>query len=56
MSGDIGINYAHELMHQTTRLERWLGDLLLASVLYGHFRSPSTCWCITAMSAPRATR
>jgi alkane 1-monooxygenase len=26
-------------MHQKNRLERWLGDLLLASVLYSHFRS-----------------
>lgn len=39
MSGTIGITYAHELMHRRGRLERWLGDLLLASVLYGHFRS-----------------
>ncbi len=39
MSGGIGINYAHELMHQKNKLERWLGDLLLASVLYSHFRS-----------------
>lgn len=39
MSGTIGIVYAHELMHQSDRLERWLADLLLASVLYGHFRS-----------------
>jgi alkane 1-monooxygenase len=39
MSGTIGIVYAHELMHQKTRAERWLGDLLLASVLYSHFRS-----------------
>ena len=39
ISGTIGINYSHELMHQKSRLERWLGDLLLASVLYGHFRS-----------------
>lgn len=39
LSGTIGINYAHELMHQTNRLERWLADLLLASVLYSHFRS-----------------
>ena len=38
-SGGIGIVYAHELMHQKTRLERWLGDLLMASVLYSHFRS-----------------
>ncbi len=39
MSGTIGIVYAHELMHQRNRLERWLGDLLLAMVLYSHFRS-----------------
>ncbi len=39
ISGTIGINYSHELMHQTNRLERWMADLLLASVLYSHFRS-----------------
>lgn len=39
LSGAIGINYAHELMHQKNRVERWLGDLLMASVLYSHFRS-----------------
>lgn len=39
MGGTIGIVYAHELMHQSDPLERWLGDLLLASVLYSHFRS-----------------
>jgi alkane 1-monooxygenase len=39
LSGTIGINYAHELMHQKSRLERGLADLLLASVLYSHFRS-----------------
>lgn len=39
ISGTIGINYSHELMHQSNRLERWLADLLLASVLYSHFRS-----------------
>ena len=39
LSGTIGIVYAHELMHQSDRWERWLGDLLLASVLYSHFRS-----------------
>ena len=39
MSGTIGIVYAHELMHQKNPLERWLADLLLASVLYSHFRS-----------------
>lgn len=39
MSGSVGIVYAHELLHQKTRAERWLGDLLLASVLYSHFRT-----------------
>ena len=39
MTGTIGINYAHELMHQRSRLERRLSDWLLAMVLYGHFRS-----------------
>jgi alkane 1-monooxygenase len=39
ISGAVGIVYAHELLHQKNRLERWLGDLLLASVLYSHFRS-----------------
>ncbi|WP_299358360.1 alkane 1-monooxygenase [uncultured Paracoccus sp.] len=39
MSGTIGIVYAHELLHQRPRWERWMGDLLLASTLYAHFRS-----------------
>ncbi len=39
MTGAIGINYSHELMHQSPRLERDAGDLLLASVLYSHFRT-----------------
>ncbi|MFT4150994.1 MAG: fatty acid desaturase [Paracoccaceae bacterium] len=39
ISGAIGIVYAHELLHQKNRAERWLGDLLLAMVLYSHFRS-----------------
>lgn len=39
ISGSIGITYAHELMHQKSRGERWLGDLLLATVLYSHFRT-----------------
>ncbi|SHH44809.1 alkane 1-monooxygenase [Cognatishimia maritima] len=39
MTGTIGINFSHELMHQRNRLERWLGDILLAMVLYSHFRS-----------------
>lgn len=39
ISGTIGINYSHELMHQKPAVERWLADLLLASVLYSHFRT-----------------
>jgi alkane 1-monooxygenase len=39
ISGAVGITYAHELMHQKNRAERWLGDLLMAMVLYSHFRS-----------------
>jgi alkane 1-monooxygenase len=39
IGGTIGINYSHELMHQKPAIERWLGDLLLASVMYSHFRS-----------------
>ena len=38
-TGGIGINFAHEMMHQKNRLERWAADLLMTSVLYGHFRS-----------------
>lgn len=39
ITGTIGINYSHELMHQRSKRERWLGDILLAMVLYSHFRS-----------------
>ena len=39
ISGTIGINYSHELMHQSDRRERMLADTLLAMVLYSHFRS-----------------
>lgn len=39
VSGTVGITYAHELMHQKNRAERGLADLLMSSVLYGHFRS-----------------
>ena len=39
ISGVVGINYAHELMHQKPRVERWMADILLAMVLYSHFRS-----------------
>lgn len=39
VTGGIGINYAHELVHQRNRLERRAGRLLLATVLYGHFET-----------------
>lgn len=39
LSGTVGINYSHELMHQKNKAERWMGDILLAMVLYSHFRS-----------------
>jgi len=38
-TGTVGIVYAHELIHKPNRFERGLGDLLLAQVLYGHFRT-----------------
>ncbi|MHA1128787.1 MAG: alkane 1-monooxygenase [Alphaproteobacteria bacterium] len=38
-TGGVGIVYAHELIHQKSKLERNLGDALLAMVLYGHFRT-----------------
>lgn len=39
VAGEVGITYAHELVHQRNKFERWLGDILLATVLYGHFRT-----------------
>lgn len=39
VTGAVGINYSHELMHQSSRAERWLADILLGMVLYSHFRS-----------------
>ncbi|SEO85738.1 alkane 1-monooxygenase [Salinihabitans flavidus] len=39
LTGTVGINYGHELMHQRPKFERWLADILLAMVLYSHFRS-----------------
>ena len=39
ITGTVGIVYAHELLHQRNNAERWLGDILLAMVLYSHFRT-----------------
>ncbi len=38
-TGTVGIVYAHELFHKPARFERTFGDLLMAMVLYGHFRT-----------------
>ncbi len=35
--GAVGIAVAHELMHRPSRIDRWLGDLLLCTVSYPHF-------------------
>ena len=39
ITGTVGINYSHELIHQKNKFERWLGDILLSMVLYSHFRT-----------------
>ncbi len=39
VTGTVGINFSHELMHRKSEFERWLADVLLAMVLYSHFRS-----------------
>lgn len=33
----LSINVAHELGHQTSKLERWFAKIALAPVVYGHF-------------------
>ena len=39
ISGIVGINYSHELMHGSKRVDRYLSDFLLGMVFYSHFRS-----------------
>ncbi|MFC0199880.1 alkane 1-monooxygenase [Paracoccus rhizosphaerae] len=53
LSGSIGMVYAHELLHQKPAHERWLGDLLLASVLYSHFRTEHLLVHHSWVSTPR---
>ena len=36
-TGGLGITVAHELIHRRSLLERWIGRLLLMTVLYMHF-------------------
>jgi len=37
VAGAVGITFAHELIHRSSRFERTLGDVLLAAVSYPHF-------------------
>ncbi|AUH33629.1 alkane 1-monooxygenase [Paracoccus tegillarcae] len=53
LSGTIGMVYAHELLHQKDATERWLADLLLASVLYSHFRTEHLLVHHSWVSTPR---
>lgn len=36
-TGTFGVVYAHELMHRRDRLSRWLAEISLITVCYGHF-------------------
>ncbi len=54
-TGTIGINYSHELMHQKNKHERQLGDILLAMVLYSHFRSEHLLVHHRYVATPRDT-
>ncbi len=53
LTGTVGITYAHELMHRPGRFERWLGDVLMAMVMYGHFRSEHLHVHHTHVGTPR---
>ena len=37
MTSGLGINTGHELGHKNSRIERWLGKIVLAVPAYGHF-------------------
>ena len=41
LTGTIGINYAHELMHKSGKIERWLADAFVCdgSILTFPFRT-----------------
>ncbi len=39
ITGGVGIVFAHEMMHQKNSVERFCGEWLMISVLYGHFVS-----------------
>ncbi len=39
VTGAVGITFAHELMHQSNKKERFLADILMGMAMYGHFRT-----------------
>ena len=39
ITGAVGITFAHELMHQKSKKERFLADFLMGMAVYGHFRT-----------------
>jgi alkane 1-monooxygenase len=55
LTGTVGITYAHELMHRPGRFERWQGDVLMAMVIYGHFRSEHLVVHHAHVGTPRDT-
>jgi alkane 1-monooxygenase len=53
LSGVLAINVAHELIHKRTRLERWLGGVLLSAVAYGTFKVEHTLGHHAWVGTPR---
>ncbi|KGP63778.1 alkane 1-monooxygenase [Legionella norrlandica] len=37
ISGGVGINFAHEMMHKNSQLQQHMSKILLVTVCYGHF-------------------
>jgi alkane 1-monooxygenase len=52
-TGAVGINFAHELVHQRNKWERWGGEVLLASVGYGHFATEHVYGHHVAVATPK---
>lgn len=52
-TGAIGITFAHELVHQRNRWERWMGEALLVSTAYGHFATEHVFGHHVTVATPR---
>ena len=39
ITGAVGITFAHELMHRSSKIERFFADFLMGMAIYGHFRT-----------------